>query len=351
MVEPTQDPRTGVALIGAGMIAPTHVAALSELRDKARLDAIVSRRPERATHLAQHYAGTQPKFSADLSEVTENPDVLMAIVATPPNVRIELIAALAGAGKHILLEKPVARTLAEAQEVVEICENAGVTLGMLFQHRAHASSKAAARLIAGGGLGQLGLVEIAAPLWRDQSYYDELGRGTFERDGGGVLLTQAIHTIDLALSLAGPVTRVQATVATTPLHQMEAEDYAVAGLTFASGAVGSLIASTATFPPGNETITLHFENASLRHGRHSLDVFWRDGSTDSETFGQAEPGEGGPVVAQHALHRDIIEDFVDALRDGRAPIVTGRAALVPHRLIDAIERSSRTGAAAEIADR
>ncbi len=350
MAETVETPRTGVALIGAGMIAPTHVAALSDLRAKVRLAAIVSRRPERAAHLAAQYAGAAPKFTADLSEVTANPDIQTVIVATPPNVRIELISALAAAGKHILLEKPVARTLAEAQEVVEICETAGVTLGMLFQHRAHASSKAAARLIAEGVLGKLGLVEIAAPLWRDQSYYDELGRGTYERDGGGVLLTQAIHTIDLALSLTGPVTRVQAMTATTPLHRMESEDYAVAGLTFASGAVGSLIASTATFPPGAETISLHFENASLRHGRHSLDVSWRDGRRDRETFGPSEPGEGGPVVAKHELHRDIIEDFVDALGEGRPPIVTGRAALVPHRLIDAIERASRTGATADIAD-
>jgi predicted dehydrogenase len=350
MAETLETLRTGIALIGAGMIAPTHVAALSDLRDKVRLHAIVSRRPERAAYLADHYAGKTPKFTADLSDITQNPDIQVVIVATPPDVRIELIQALAEAEKHILLEKPVARNLGEARQVVEICEKAGVTLGMLFQHRAHASSKAAARLIAGGVLGKLGLVEIAAPLWRDQSYYDELGRGTYARDGGGVLLTQAIHTIDLALSLTGPVTRVQAMAATTPLHRMESEDYAVAGLTFASGAVGSLVASTATFPPGQETITLHHQNGSLRHGRHALDVSWRDGRTDRETFGHPAPGEGGPVVAQHELHRDIIEDFVDALRDGRAPIVTGREGLVAHRLIDAIERSSRTGAAADIAD-
>lgn len=351
MIEAALPPRIGVALIGAGMIAPTHVAALSDLRDKVRLAAIVSRHPDRARSLAGLYAGQTPTFTADFSEVTANPDIGMAIVATPPNVRIELISALVEAGKHILLEKPLARTLAEAQEVVDICENAGVTLGMVFQHRAQASSRAAARRIAQGGLGKPGLVEIAAPLWRDQSYYDELGRGSYARDGGGVLLTQAIHTIDLALSLTGPVTRVQAMVATTPLHRMDSEDYAVAGLTFASGAVGSLTASTATFPPGPETITLHYENATLRHGRHALDVFWRDGRTESKTFGQSDPGEGGPVVAKHDLHRAIIEDFVEALRDGRPPIVAGREGLVAHRLIDAIERSSRTGASAEIDDR
>lgn len=349
MVNAVETQRMGVALIGAGMIAKTHVAALSAARDHARLEAIVSRRPERATYLAEHYAGARPLFTSDLSAVTANPAVKMAIVATPPNVRIELIETLAKAGKHILLEKPVARTTGEALHVVEICENAGVTLGVLFQHRARASSKAAARLVAGGDLGKPGHVEIAVPLWREQSYYDELGRGTYARDGGGVLLTQAIHTIDLALSLTGPVVSVQAMTATTPLHQMEAEDFAVAGLRFASGAVGSLVASTATFPHGDETITLHFERGSLRLGRHRLHLSWRDGRSETETFGDSDAGEGGPVVAQHAPHQGVIEDFVDAIRLGRAPMVTGREALVAHRLIEAIEVSSRRGSAVETA--
>lgn len=338
----------GVALIGAGMIAPTHVAALSAAGDRMRLEAVVSRRPERAEYLAEHYAGAAPVFTSDLAKVTGNPAVHMAIVATPPSVRIELIETLATAGKHILLEKPVARTTREAEQVVEICERAGVTLGVLFQHRERAASKAAAARIARGALGRLGHVEIAVPLWRAQSYYDELGRGTYARDGGGVLITQAIHTIDLALSLTGPVARVQAMTATTPLHQMEAEDLAVAGLRFASGAVGSLVASTATFPHGQETITLHFDRASLRLGKDRLDIFWRDGQVEPVEFGGSETGEEGPVITKHELHQAVIEDFVDAICGGGAPRVTGRAALVSHQLIEAIEQSSRTGRPVDI---
>ena len=343
---------TGVALIGAGMIAPTHVAALAALHSALRLDVVISRTPDHAAPLAALYHGPAPRFAADLADVTDNPDIAFAIVATPPSVRIDLIETLAKAGKHILLEKPLARTLAEARTVVEICDRHGVTLGVMFQHRALPASQAAAARIASGALGRLGLVEINVPLWRDQSYYDALGRGTYARDGGGVLLTQAIHTIDLALSLtapvAGPVAKVQALTATTPLHRMEAEDYAVAGLTFAAGATGSLVASTATFPPGPETIALHFEHASLRHSRHALEIAWRDGRIERESFGAAEPGKGGPVVADHALHQAVIADFAAALGAGRPPMATGRAGLAAHRLIDAIERASRTGAAAEI---
>ncbi|ASJ71243.1 Gfo/Idh/MocA family protein [Granulosicoccus antarcticus] len=350
MTQLTETPRVGVALIGAGMIAPTHVAALSAARTRVRLETIVSRRPERAHYLAELYAGPPPLFTSELSAVTQNPDVQIVIVATPPSVRIELIETLAKAGKHILLEKPVARTVDEARQVVQICEREGVTLGVLFQHRMRASSKAAAKLLASGALGKQGLIEIAVPLWREQSYYDELERGTYARDGGGVLITQAIHTIDLALSLTGPVSRVQAMSATTPLHQMEAEDFAVAGLHFSSGAVGSLVASTATFPHGRETITLNCEHGTLRLGADTLDISWRDGRCEQATPGTEHAGEDGPVIVKYEWHQAVIEDFIEAVQQGRAPMVTGREALDSHRLIEAIEQSSSGGIALDISN-
>ncbi len=329
------------------MIAKTHVAALSAAHDVAKLETIMSRHPERAQYLAEYYAGQTPQFTSDLSAVAADPAIQMAIVVTPPSVRSEVIDVLARAGKHILLEKPVGRTTAEALEVVEICERAGVTLGVLFQHRLRAPAIAAAQLIASGELGKLGLVEIAVPLWRDQSYYDELGRGTYARDGGGVMITNAIHSIDLALSLTGPVASVQAMTATTPLHRMEAEDFAIAGLRFACGAVGSFVASTAMFPHRTETITLHFEQGSLQMDKDTLEVNWRDGRKQVEA--KPEPAaEGEHLTGRHEWHQAVIEDFIDALRDGRAPIVTGREALVSHRLIEAIETSSRTGQPVDI---
>lgn len=324
----------GVALIGAGMIAESHIRALSAI-GHARLEVVVSRTPSKAGHLAEFYSGPAPEFTSDLSKVTENPKIQVVIVATPPSVRIDLISALAKAGKHVLLEKPIARTVAEAETVVEICEQAGVALGILFQHRMRAPSIAAAGYVAGGRLGALGHVDIAVPLWRDQSYYDELGRGTYARDGGGVLITQAIHTLDLALSLTGPVTSVQAMTATSPLHQMEAEDFAVAGLRFACGAVGSLVANTATYPHGLEVITLHFEHGSLRLDKERLDLDWRDGGRESDDFEAVQP------IHKFVWHQGVIEDFLNSIQNGTAPMVTGREALSVHQLIEAIEVSSR----------
>ena len=122
MVKSVARARVGVALIGAGMIAKTHVAALSAAHSVAQLRTVVSRRPERARYLADHYEGQSPELSAALSAVAADPLISMAIIATPARVRADVIEQLAKAGKHILLEKPVARSLEEAREVVEICE-------------------------------------------------------------------------------------------------------------------------------------------------------------------------------------------------------------------------------------
>ncbi|MBT0956120.1 Gfo/Idh/MocA family oxidoreductase [Alphaproteobacteria bacterium KMM 3653] len=333
--------KMAAVLIGAGMIGESHVRALSGLRDQIGLAAVVTRRPEGAMYLAEHYAGERPVFTADLEAVLADPAVRMVIVATPPSVRIDLIAAIAAAGKHVLLEKPVARNLAEAEEVVKICADAGVSLGMVLQHRASLPAKAAAELVAGGTLGALGHVEIIAQLWRDQSYYDELGRGTYARDGGGVLLTQAIHSIDLALSLTSPVSEVQAMTCATPLHQLEAEDMAVVGLRFACGAAGSLVASTASFPGADEMVKLHFSHGSLAIGRRRLDIHWRDGRHEVVGYGI---GDAGPSPENYIWHQGVIADFAEAITQGSAPMATGEAALAAHRLIDAIERSSRSGA-------
>ncbi|SDE68587.1 Gfo/Idh/MocA family protein [Limimaricola pyoseonensis] len=331
-------------LVGAGMVAGTHAAALAAAAPAIVLHGVCARRPESARAFAEtlvREGGAAPRIYATTEEIAADPEVDMVIVATPPDARAALVAPLAAAGKPILLEKPVGRSGAEAAELVEICEAAGVTLGIVFQHRMRAASRQAARLVASGRLGALGLVRIEVPWWRDQSYYDAPGRGSYARDGGGVLISQAIHTIDLALSLAGPVRSVQAMTATTRFHEMEAEDFACAGLRFADGAVGSLTASTASHPGGAEEIALHFDHASLRLCAGVLEVEWRDGTR--ETFG-ATAGTGGgadPMAFTHEWHQAIIEDFAAAIAEKRDPVATGRDALASHDLIDAITRSAR----------
>jgi len=338
-------------LIGAGMVARTHVAACADAAD-VTLHGIQARGVEKARMLAgkaEALIGSPVHVYERLDEVAADADVDFAIVLTPPDARAGIIRPLAEAGKHILLEKPMGRNGDEARAVMRLCREAGVTLGVVFQHRMRAASRKAAELIAKGDLGALGLVEITVPWWRDQAYYDEPGRGTYARDGGGVLISQAIHTIDLALSLAGPVQSVRAMATTTRFHDMEVEDFVTAGLDFANGAAGSLVASTASFPGGPETITLHFDKASLRLASGQLHVDWRNG--ESETFGAAGGTGGGadPMAFTHEWHQSVIEDFAVALTEGREPAITGLAALAAHDLIDAITTSARTGEITELA--
>ncbi|MDE3121939.1 MAG: Gfo/Idh/MocA family oxidoreductase [Paracoccaceae bacterium] len=341
------------ALIGLGMVADTHVAAIAATNGRITLEGVCSRHPDGAAKFAQRVSGTvrgAPKVYASVAEVAADPAVDVAILVTPPNARVEAVETLARAGKPILMEKPIERTLAAATHIVETCEAANVPLGIFLQHRMRASARRLSALLAEGALGEIGLVEIAVPWWRTQGYYDEPGRGTYARDGGGVLISQAIHTLDLALTFTGPALRVQAMARTTRLHRMEAEDVVTAGIDYASGAVGSLFATTASHPGTAESITLHGTKGSARVVSGRLDLTWRDGTTD--TFGEAGGTGGGadPMAFTHAWHQAVLEDFADALEAGRPPAVTGRSALAVHHLIEALVTSSREGRAIDLSE-
>ena len=157
------------------------------------------------------------------------------------------------------------------------------------------------------------------------------------------MLSQAIHTLDLMLALTGPAREVTAMCATTAFHDMEAEDFVTAGIKFENGAVGTVFATTASFPGSGETITLHCKNGSARLAAGELKLHWQDGRT--ETLGQAATSGAGadPMAFTSDWHRTVIEDFADALLEKREPLIPGRAALDVHLLISAIEQAGREG--------
>lgn len=326
-------------LIGLGMVAPIYAKALDDLPDIA-LHGIHSRDPAKRAAFRQAHA-PQAKEYESIAEIAADPEVDFVLLATPPNARAEIVDTLAGAGKPILMEKPIERTLAAADALVARCENAGVPLGVMLQHRARPVVADLRRVMA--DLGPLHAVEISIPWWRPQSYYDEPGRGSYARDGGGVMISQAIHTMDLALSLTGPVAEVTAMTATTGLHRMEAEDWVTCGLRFANGAVGTLFATTAAYPGRGEAIRLYHGRAAVTLEANELRIDRLDGT--SQTIGaSASSGAGAdPMAFTHEWHRDVIADFAAALRDRRPPMVTGRDALAVHRLIAVIETSARDG--------
>lgn len=335
----------GIGVVGTGMAATPHARALQDLADIAEVRGVYSRNGERRATFASQY-GFPAVGSVDA--LADDPDIDAVILITPPNQRLELVSRFARAGKHILMEKPVERTTDAAEKLVETCEQSGVKLGIVFQNRFRQTSQALRQLVDGGTMGSIGLVQVEVPWWRDQSYYDEPGRGSYDRDGGGVLISQAIHALDLMLSIAGPVAEVQAVAATTPFHRMESEDFVSGGMRFVSGASGSLMATTAAYPGASESMTIGSENASAHLQSGTLRIDWRDGR--SETISEAAGTGGGadPMAFPHDWHRSLINDFVSAVRDGREPAIPGREALGVHRLIDALLASSQQRCAVAI---
>ncbi len=329
-----------LAVIGCGMAALPHGRALRDLNHLVEVRGVFARNREKREAFAAEF-GFPAAQSAEA--LAADPAVDAVLLITPPNAREEYVRLFSSHGKHVLSEKPLERTLEGAGRIVSICADADVQLGVVFQHRFRAASIKLAEMIRAGSLGAIRVVSIDVPWWREQSYYDEPGRGTYARDGGGVLISQAIHTLDLMVSLCGPVKSVQALSATTAFHQMEAEDFVAGALVFESGAVGALSTTTAQYPGGAESIRLDCDLASLVLKSGVLQVNWRNGT--QEAFGTSASTGGGadPMAFPFEWHRDLIADFVGAVSQGRAPAVTGAAALEVHRLIAALERSSSDG--------
>lgn len=342
-------PPRRVAVIGLGMAVTPHAKSLVDLAQAGRVEVAGawSRSAERRAAFAARFPSLP--VTGDLDGLIADETVTAALLVTPPNAREELVAKLAAAGKHILTEKPVERTTAAAARIVAACERAGVTLGVVFQQRFREGSERLRRLLTEGRLGELAAVQLAVPWWRPQgAYYDEPGRGTLERDGGGVLISQAIHSLDLMLSLAGPVAGVAALGGTSRMHRMETEDFVGAGLSFANGAFGSLVATTAAYPGGPERLVLTGTEGTATLEAGTLSLAYQDGR--SERHGETVGSGGGadPMAFPYDWHKAMITDFLGALDEGRAPRVSGREALRVHRLIDALLLSARERRAVDV---
>jgi UDP-N-acetyl-2-amino-2-deoxyglucuronate dehydrogenase len=337
-VEPTSR-AFGIGVVGAGMASKPHALALQSLAETVVVRGVYRRDAAQRRRFSADYGFPE---AATLDALLADPEVDALLVLTPPNAREEIVAAAAAAGKHVLMEKPVERTTAAAERIVDTCEAAGVRLGIVFQHRFRDGSQQLSRLLREGTLGRLQAVHLAVPWWRPQSYYDQPGRGTLAQDGGGVLLTQAIHSLDLMLSLCGPVDSVSALAATTGLHRMETEDFVGAGLRFENGAAGALMATTAFYPGGAETLTLACDRGTATLAAGTLTLDWTDGRR--EVLGEQPNASGGgadPMAFPFDWHRAQIAEFVEAVQAGRDPQSNGRTALRVHRLIDALLASSR----------
>jgi predicted dehydrogenase len=323
-----------VALIGLGMAVTPHAKSLRDLAHRVRVEYAYSPSPARRTKFAQSF---DFPLTDRLETILDDSTVDAVLILTPPNTHLELVERCAAAGKHILLEKPLEITLSRSEQLVRAASAKHVTLGIVLQHRFRPAAEKLHELLAAGRLGKLVSASASIPNWRPQSYYDQPGRGTRARDGGGVLLTQGIHTLDLLTWFAGEAAEVKSFWTTTPVHRMETEDLACAAIRFQSGALGVVHATTIAYPGYPERIELiGTEGSALLEGT-ALRAQLMDGTAVEM---KTESGGGGtgadPMAFPHDWHRGVLADFLDAIEKQREPRSSGRETLKVHRLIERI---------------
>ena len=319
-----------VALIGLGMAVTPHAKSLVDLKERAHVAYAFSPSAARRAAFAQRFPFPQ---CSDLRTILEDRSVQAVLVLTPPNTHLEVVERCAAAGKHVLLEKPLEVSTGNAQRVVHACMSRNLKLGVVLQHRFRPAAQKLRELLP--SLGTIVSASAVIPNWRPQSYYDQPGRGTRARDGGGVLLTQAIHTLDLFLSFTPEIAQVKAFSATTPVHRMETEDLACAALRFANGALGTVHATTAAYPGYPERIELIGTSATAILEGTVLTVRFQNGeSIDFKSEGSGGGTGADPMAFPHDWHRGVLVDFLDAVERGREPCVNGAEALKVHRFID-----------------
>ena len=339
--------KTRIAIVGLGMAVTPHARGLMDLADKIEVVHAFARSETRRRAFGEKFPFP---LCDDLETILNDDSVEAVAVFSPANTHRDIAIRCAQARKHVLMEKPLDITTARAEELVAACRKAGVKLGVVLQHRFRPAGMKLAAMLRDGDLGAIVGCSTIIRLWRPQSYYDEPGRGSFARDGGGVLISQGIHTLDLMMSLAGPIEEVTGYAATTPVHRMETEDMVCAGARFANGAIGTIDATTAAFPGFHEEIILACEKGTALLRGTELLVQLQDGRKVEIEPDRSAGGTGAdPMAFPHDYHRAVMEDFVDAIREGREPKVTGEEALKVHRLMDALIETGRQGRPVKVA--
>jgi predicted dehydrogenase len=337
--------RRRIALVGLGMAVTPHAKSLVDLQDRVEVVWAMSRSEERRAAFAARFPFPT---TSTLERIVEDRSISAVGVLTPPNTHLEIIERLTKSGKHVLLEKPLDITMERSRALV--AAGAGVKVAVCLQHRFRAAAERLAVILAEEGLGKIVACSTKIPLWRTQAYYDEPGRGVKARDGGGVLITQGIHTLDLMLSLAGPVEEVCGYAITSAVHRMETEDLACAAVRFKNGAVGTIEATTAAYPGGEALIDFIGTKGTACLAGTALAVRWHDGRREDLPAESSGGGGADPMAFPHDHHLAVWRDFLDAIDHNREPRVSAQEALKVHRLIDAMLEAGGAGGKVKVAN-
>ncbi len=360
-----RDIRFGI--VGCGAIGPTHVAAIRQLTGATPV-AVADLLPDRAKAIADQFS--IQKIYADQAELIADPKIDVVCLCTPSGMHGDAVVAAMRAGKHVIVEKPMEITAAACDRMIAAHHQTGKLLTVISQHRFDAASQQVKQLIDAGTLGRIILATADVKWWRTQNYYDSGDwRGTRALDGGGAVMNQGIHTVDLLQWLVGDVATVYAQTKTAGHDRMEVEDVAVAAITFKNGALGTFVATTAAYDGLPARIDIFgTEGSAVIEGDVLKSVKLKTGDSQTGTtpaLHAIKVASGGTASVAHDpagrarsapegavwgdAHRAQIEDFVDALRMGRSPLIDAAAAAAPVRLILAMYESARNGNVVKLA--
>lgn len=331
-----------VGILGGGNISDTHARAALEIPG-VEIGAVYGRNAERSGALVEKYGGTQ---FTDLDAFFAHRPLDLVLIGSPSGLHAEQASAAVRSGLHVLSEKPLDVSTAKVDELIRAAADSGLKVGVFFQNRASPDIAWLKRLVDAGGLGRVFLASAQVKWYRPPEYYSESRwRGTWALDGGGALMNQGIHTIDLLLWLLGDAERIYARTRTA-LHEIEVEDTVVACLDFAGGAVATFEATTAAYPGFPRRLELTgTEGTVVVEGDRVTHVGLRTPPAEPppESASGAAPAAGVAAVADASGHRIILEDFIEAMRTGREPLcgaVDGRRSVAT---VEAIYRSAREG--------
>jgi predicted dehydrogenase len=338
----------GFGIIGCGMIAGFHAKAIADVPG-ARLVACYDAVPAAAERLAQATGCTAYR---QLDEMLADPAVSIVTIGTPSGAHLEPAVAAAKAGKHVIVEKPLEITLERCDQIISACRQAGVKLSAIFPSRFHDSSVELKRAVDEDRFGRLTLGDAYVKWFRPQSYYDSgAWRGTWELDGGGALMNQAIHSVDLLTWLMGPVAEITAFAGTLAHERIAVEDCAVAALRFANGALGVIEASTAAYPGYLKRIEIHGSEGSAVMEEEDL-VKWdfaraamRDEDIRRRMTQRHSTGGGAsdPAAIGHHGHARQFRDVCEAIENDRPPAIDGQEGRRSVEIILAIYQAAETG--------
>ena len=334
------------AIIGCGVIAETHANALKRLAEEdCVLYACCDIVPEKADACAARH--NVPKVYYTDEAVLADPDVDVVCVCVPSGSHGDVTIAAARAGKHIVCEKPLEITPERAIQAAGAARRYGVKMQSIHQRRMMPAAIAAREAIRKGQLGRVCLAEAQLKYYRDQAYYDSAGwRGTWELDGGGALMNQGVHGVDLILWMLGGEVETLSGSAKTVSRHIPVEDTAAAVLNMKQGGICVIQGCTTAYPGFSSTFYIHGEKGTVVFNDEGI-LEWRflDESTAPvrPDAGERVGGAGDPTKIGDYGHICLLRDIAEAVRDDRAPAIPPQEAALAVRVICAIYESSRTG--------